>query len=459
MNGGPTVAIIGGGPGGLMTAYLLQQRVGVPYRATIFEASGRLGGKIRTAQFDHAPVSYEAGAAELYDYSCVGPDPLRELVAELGLPTTPMDGTKVLMTTRPSGGTGEWGTVAELALEQFDRRARTLMTPRQFYQDDWRESDGDPLGRQSFQRLLEEVPDADARRFVRTLIHSDLATEPHQTNATYGLQNYLMNDPAYLRLYTIEGGIERLPQELARRIDAEVLLNHRALRVERTERGKIWVRARGGVETVEREFDFVVVALPNPLLPTIEWGGSLLAGAIERHHAHYDYPAHYLRVTVLFDRPFWRGQLTESYFMLDAFGGCCVYDESSRNGSDKHGVLGWLLGGEPALELSTKTDDELIAAVLDALPPFLQHGRGAFVEGRVHRWERAVNGLPSGYPPRPLEVRHVPEPIRHSNVLVVGDYLFDSTLNGVLDSADFVADWIAAEMGPHTIGGGKVVTT
>ena len=30
-------------------------------------------------------------------------------------------------------------------------------------------------------------------------------------------------------------------------------------------------------------------------------------------------------------------------------------------------------------------------------------------------------------------------------MFVVGDYLFDSTLNGVLDSADYVADWLAAE--------------
>jgi hypothetical protein len=29
---------------------------------------------------------------------------------------------------------------------------------------------------------------------------------------------------------------------------------------------------------------------------------------------------------------------------------------------------------------------------------------------------------------------------------VVGDYLFDSTLNGVLDSADYVAEWLTADM-------------
>src|SRR5579862_7254677 len=63
------IAIIGGGPGGLLTAYLLQRRASHPFEATIFESTSRLGGKISSPRFSAAPVSYEAGAAELYDYS------------------------------------------------------------------------------------------------------------------------------------------------------------------------------------------------------------------------------------------------------------------------------------------------------------------------------------------------------------------------------------------------------
>lgn len=440
------VAIIGGGPGGLMTAYFLQRHATTPFRATIFEASQRLGGKILTDRFSVAPVSYEAGAAELYDYSWVGPDPLRELVAELGLPTTLMEGNKVL--TRAMSGEG-W-EAAERALEEFDRRARACMSPKDFYNSDWKENEGDPLSRQTFQSILDEIPVPSVRHYIHTLIHSDLATEPARTNAVYGMQNYLMNDPAYMRLYTIDGGIERLPQELARRIEAEVLLEHRVLRVEKTDHDTYRVNFQQGSEITGREFDQVVVALPNHLLPTIEWGGATLAEAMARHHAHYDYPAHYLRITILFREKFWRQHLNESFFMLDAFGGCCVYDESSRNDSDTLGVLGWLLGGEAAEQMSSLSDSELIARVLDSLPGELHPGREQFLEGRVHRWVKAVNGLPAGYPSRPMEVRHVPEPRQHPNLLVVGDYLFDSTLNGVLDSADFVAEWLAGELAQPT---------
>jgi hypothetical protein len=38
--------------------------------------------------------------------------------------------------------------------------------------------------------------------------------------------------------------------------------------------------------------------------------------------------------------------------------------------------------------------------------------------------------------------RHRPEPTQHPRLFVVGDYLFDSTLNGVLDSADLVSELI-----------------
>ncbi len=77
------VAIIGGGPGGLMTAHLLEQKCSC--RTTLFEASDRLGGKVRTCRFDSAPVKYEAGVAECYDYEAIGDDPLRNLIRELGL--------------------------------------------------------------------------------------------------------------------------------------------------------------------------------------------------------------------------------------------------------------------------------------------------------------------------------------------------------------------------------------
>jgi protoporphyrinogen oxidase len=440
------VAIIGGGPGGLMTAYRLQQRCPVPFEATIYEASSRLGGKILTKQFASAPVAYEAGAAELYDYSHVGEDPLRELVEELGLTVKPMNGNAVVIddeVLRNFDDVGRmYGEPARQALLEFDDRARHWMSPQEYYDSDWKASNADPMAGRNFHEELEQVPDEAARKYVRTLVHSDLATEPHRTSASYGLQNYLMNDASYMRLYTIEGGIERLPQELVKQIEARILLREPVVRVERAGGQNVRVFSRRGGSIVSEEYDYVVVALPNVCIPLIEWGGEALGKAIHRHCVHYDHPAHYLRISVLFREIFWESVLQDSYLMLDAFGGCCLYDESSRNGCRTSGVLGWLLAGDAAMVASNHTDEQLIRRALDSLASFLRRGRELFVEGKVHRWIGSVSGLPGGSPALDMELRHIPDPAE-PNLFMVGDYLFDSTINGVLDSADYVAECLS----------------
>ena len=66
------VAIVGGGPGGLVLANLLDDFPDNFVRTTLFEASPRLGGKVLTRSFGSAAAHFEAGVAELYDYSHLG---------------------------------------------------------------------------------------------------------------------------------------------------------------------------------------------------------------------------------------------------------------------------------------------------------------------------------------------------------------------------------------------------
>ena len=53
-----------------------------------------------------------------------------------------------------------------------------------------------------------------------------------------------------------------------------------------------------------------------------------------------------------------------------------------------------------------------------------------------------TSAQPGGFQQRGADARHCPDAGTYPNLLVVGDYLFDSTLNGVLDSADYAAGWI-----------------
>jgi monoamine oxidase len=440
-----TVAIVGGGPGGLMTAHSLERESRTPVAITIYEATHRLGGKVCTRAFERLPARYEAGAAEFYDYSGVGPDPLKELVGDLGLPITPLGGSALLADGRLLATIEDvrdaLGPEAADALIRFDRSARDAVGPHDFYRGE-RDPHATRLAA-GFDALLAEMPHPAARRYVEHLVHSDLATEPARTTAAYGLDNYLMNDPAYLRLYAIEGGNERLVTALDGRIRATRRMGHRVTGVGKAPGGRLRVTAEREGLRREDDFDIVVVALPIDHLGRIEFAGERLAIALHRHMAHHDHPADYLRITILFDRPFWRPRLADSFTMLDAFGGCCLYDESARDPGATHGTLGWLLGGDAARDMSGLGDDELVTAALDSLPGFLAHGRRHALEGRVHRWIGAVNAMPGGPTPLPMDERHRPEPVEHPHLFVVGDYLFDSTLNGALDSAEHVAGWIA----------------
>jgi monoamine oxidase len=198
------------------------------------------------------------------------------------------------------------------------------------------------------------------------------------------------------------------------------------------------------------DFDAVFVALPHNWLGSIEWGGEPLRRAMSRFIAYYDRPGHYLRVSVLFRQPFWRERIQGSWFILDAFGGCCVYDEGTRYDAGEFGVLSWLIAGTDALSMTGFDDARLSRNVMASLPgPLAGDAARFFIEARVHRWPGSVSAQPGGLPVRDSRSAHVPDPLEHPGLFVVGDYLFDSTLNGVLDSADCATDLLSSWILPR----------
>lgn len=444
------VGIVGGGPGGLITAYFLEKRSPVGLQIKIFEQSDRIGGKILTRRFDRAPVPYEAGAAEIYGYAQTKPDPLHNLIRELGLGTIDMAGQAVVLDghilASPEEIERHLGRKALHEIRRFHAETRRHISPIQYYNSGWPDENEHPLAGKSFQSLIERVRSRQARRYLKVAVHSDLATEPPRTSALFGAHNVLMEHPDYVRLYGIEGGMERLPEALSRAISAELATGCRATMVRKGEDGKYrvgWECAGGsGVD----DFDALVVALPNCWLPAIEWGGRRLDRVMAEHNLYYDGAAHYLRICLLFREPFWRAAIPGSFFQLDRFGGCCVYDEGSRLELGGHGVLSWLLAGSEALLRSNLVDDELVRQALASLPQALAFGRELLIEGKVHRWVGAVGAPRVEHRIKGARARHLPDAKEHPGLFVVGDYLFDDTINGVLDSADIASRMVLRQL-------------
>ena len=437
------VAVVGGGPGGLVLTRLLDDFPDNFVRTTLFESSPRLGGKVLTRSFGSTAAVFEAGVAELYDYSHLGQDPLKDLVVGLDLETIPMTGRTVIMNekivTNLGSLTRHFGKQAGAEVSKFYRSCAKLYSPNDYYLEDWQFDGKHPWSDSLFSELLDEIKDKTARKYVAVATRSDIATEPYLTSALNGLKNVLMNDQRYIRLYSIKGGVERLIDRLVSEVSAEIRLNTPVVRIGRTPHGTYRITSRREHRLVSEEFDVVMLALPNNWLGQIEWDDSALRQYLQKHVANYDFPAHYLRITCLFERPFWRDQMTGSYFMFDAFGGCCLYDESARYAHGSYGVLGWLLAGNDALSLSNLDDHRLITLALTSLPGSMAEHRKLFVEGQVHRWVGAVNARPGGKRLLDMRHRHSPDPAGNPYLLVIGDYLLDSTINGVVDSAEYAA--------------------
>lgn len=445
------LAIVGGGPGGLMSAWYLKRKLGDLCRITIFEASDRLGGKIVTRKFDSAPAMYEAGVAEIYDYSMTGPDPLRELIQHFGLQTIPMDAEQVQfggeLLNDVAGMRRRYGAKTAAAIEAFRKRCAETMSPIEYYEGVGAHDNENPWAYKTAEQVLdEEVEDETAKRFFKVMARSDIATESHNTNGLNALKNYLMDVDGYIGLYSIQNGNEQLIDCLQSEVNADIQLNHRVLTVGKAPTGRYQLKMMNGKGPETRDFDLVLMCLPHSWLATMGWEGEQLRKSMVKHVSYFDRPAHYLRVSILFDTPFWGEKISGAWFMSEAFGGCCVYNEGARHDVGKHGVLNWLIPGSDALAFANLSDQELIDAALKSLPASLGDARSHFMEGKIHRWLSSVNAIPGGLPVRDVMTNHRPEPKEHPGIVVVGDYLFDSTLNGLLDSSDAATDIILTEM-------------
>jgi hypothetical protein len=451
---GPRIAVIGGGPGGLFTTYILNHRFPSAH-ITLFEAES-LGGKIYSDEFSDG-TPFEAGVAELYEYLSPdrkGADPLRSLIEnDLRLKTVDMSGGAIILRDKLVRDLDEvestFGQDTRRRIEAFHRKMAELV-PIEKYSQRWQPDNEHPWANKTFRDCIREELGDDplAVDYIETAVHSDLATESHTCNGLNGIKNVLLDNDKYMQLYHVLGGIERVMDGLAEKIRATVRTECRVTGLEKKGQ-RYQVHYQVADEEESDRFDYLFVALPNHWLGQLNWGDGILKEAIHRVLAHYDLPAHYLRVSILFEQKWWeKHHIPGDFWMMDMFGGCCVYDESHRwepaPGPKKHGhVLSFLLAGGAALlqRSHNQTEEEIITAVLESLPVWMKEDALAHVvEGQVDSYVGSVNAQPGGWPVEELRGEHQPEPNEHPGLFLVGDYFFDSTLNAALISAMTAVD-------------------
>ena len=309
----------------------------------------------------------------------------------------------------------------------LSEHVRQLYSPAHFYQSLRERDQCHPWANLSGEAILEhEIRDKMARRYIRIMSHSDVAAAPHLTSGLNLLKNALMDVDGYLNIFTVAGGNGQIASRLVDELSSEVRLNHSVRAVETLDDGtyRLEFGSNGAVEPIIA--DYIILALPLTSLSTINWRSESLHRAITQHISNFDRPGHYLRATLLFERPFWREHLNTAWWMLDAFDGCCVYDEGARLDLGQWGALGFLIAGNAALELANYSDERIERMCLDALPSALAEGRRLIVDRRIHRWMASVNAIPGGHPPRSRHRNHHPDPEGLPGVFVVGDYVFDA---------------------------------
>ena len=463
---GERIGIVGGGFSGLLSAYLLEHTLGDRADIVVLEGSDRIGGRVRTTRLPEAGLTYEAGVAELYDVT--GNPQLRNLIRRLGLEPRPLTGTPYFamgdQVVRDDADLEKLaGRRGMDRLRRFWERGTTLRAPADYAQAGQPRDNDHPWLRRTFDEVLAEIDDPFCQAFTAMQCHSDMATEPSQTSGLFGMDNLLIDHPGYCSMYTLTGGNDGLVRALAERVRSPVRRSTPVTAIDADEDRGLRVTVRdNGLEPSELDVDALIVTLTPPGIRETRWGDARLRAVVDDHVRHHNHATTYLRVTLLFRKRFWRHQFPEHYFVSDAFGGVTVYDQSPDDGADGLGVQSWLLGGANAVELARRPDEEIIAAVLAAMPPVLGSPDPILLRGCVDRWTAAagVSGLPGGVPLRPLHQRHSPDP-RWPQLLFVGDYLYDSTLCGALDAVLYavarLGDQVAARTGAPVVGVSEVL--
>ncbi len=283
------VAIIGGGIGGLTALDELAKYPGMEPR--LYEASDRVGGRIRTGTYDGEKI--EVGASYFHKYYHGLWNPIDEFgFGERKKPYPEeragflKDGNVIPVCASGLLGSLLKGSVSWKdirSLRGLERKAKELAKEGNKALKHYYDSDvldfadvlkGFPITEKGYKTSFSEfagtLTPAIREKFVDPFIRCTVFAGHEKVNEATGKA---ILASAISRLYTFEGGMETLPKAMHEKNKDMISLETPVTKIEKTGKGYDIITPEG-----EREFDFVIAAVPLSKLPGMIEG---FAGDVE----------------------------------------------------------------------------------------------------------------------------------------------------------------------------------
>ena len=368
----PRIAIVGAGIAGLNAAYVLRQ---AGYQATVYEASQRIGGRIRTSRGDIAPGLITELGGEFIDSTHLD---MLALAKAFGLPLldTGIENEHNLKTMFFFNKRcySEEQVIAEfrpLAIKIGSDAARlsSNITARAHSNVD---AEFDAVS------LSEYLHKIGATGWICDLINVAYVTEYGLDASELSSINLLSMIDATVKdgfkifgesdqRFKIQGGNNRITDELAQRIGQDIQFGHRLVSIRPNGKGFRLAFTTPG-KTISVDPDWVVLTLPFTLLREVDTGEVL--SPIKRNAVHNLGYGTNAKLVVGVDKRVWREQ---------GYNGECYSDEAFQTGWDASrlqagsiGAYTCYFGGKPGIEIGAGTTDERaqeLSAALDQVFP------------------------------------------------------------------------------------------
>ncbi len=460
----PRIAIIGGGMAGLNAAYTLKKQ---GLDSTIYEASGRTGGRMRSATDLLAPGLTTELGGEFLD---TGHDDMFALIREFELPMLDMeDDAKAGLVEDACFFGGRhykeaeiievFLPVADKMQADFDGLGETID-----YQNDGKAA---ALDRTSIKEYLEKLGGAG---FLQKLLEVAYVTE-------YGLDADEQSALNLLMLigldtskgfsifgesderYKVRGGNQRVVDELAMRLDSAIEREHSLVAVRSRGSGYNLTFHRKGSASLDVDADFVVMTIPFSVLRGVEINVEL--PPVKRRAINELGYGTNAKLLMGFKSPVWRDR---------GFSGNILADQPFQLGWDNGRLQGkaqagftFYSGGKSGIRVGEGTPAEQVQRLLPGLSaafpgveaqgnghverfhwPSFPHSRGSYACYRPGQWTtiRGAEGESIG------------------NLYFAGEHCsrdFQGFMNGAAETGREAAEGIVAAVRGQTSGHARIL--